>query len=144
MINAHERLYVPAGNSFGRVPGTTTARGGTEPRYSTGSLPVTSMIGTDAVSVTFGASTASRPMRTPSTTMQREPRNAPSSTITGRAPGGSRTPPMPTPPARCTSAPICALEPTVAPVSTIVFGPTHAPMFTYDGIRTTPGERYAP
>ena len=41
------------------------------------------MIGTDAVSETFGASTASRPMRTPSTTMQREPMNAPSSTITG-------------------------------------------------------------
>src|SRR5437868_6183399 len=30
------------------------------------------MIGTDAVRVTFGASTASRPMRTPSTTMHRE------------------------------------------------------------------------
>ena len=70
--------------------------------------------------------------------------NAPSSTITGRAPGGSRTPPIPTPPARCTSAPICAPEPTVAHVSTIVFGPTQAPMFTYDGISTTPRERNAP
>ena len=70
------------------------------------------------------------PMRTPSVTMQREPRNAPSSTITGRAFGGSSTPPMPTPPARCTSAPICAHEPTVAHVSTIVRGPTQAPMFT--------------
>ena len=29
MISAHERWYVPAGNSFGRVPGTTTERGGT-------------------------------------------------------------------------------------------------------------------
>ena len=29
MISAHDRWYVPAGNSFGRVPGTTTARGGT-------------------------------------------------------------------------------------------------------------------
>src|SRR3954465_3604203 len=102
------------------------------------------MIGTLAVSVTFGASTASRPTRTPSTTIEREPMNAPSSTITGRAPGGSSTPPIPTPPARCTSAPICAPEPTVAHVSTIVFGPTQAPMLTYDGIRTTPGDRYAP
>ncbi len=102
------------------------------------------MIGTDAVSETFGASTASRPMRTPSVTMQREPMNAPSSTITGRAPGGSSTPPMPTPPARWTSAPIWAPEPTVAQVSTIVFGPTQAPMFTYDGIRITPRERKEP
>src|ERR1700757_3648419 len=53
------------------------------------------MIGTLAVSVTFGASTASRPMRTPSTMMQREPMKAPSSTITGRAPAGSSTPPEP-------------------------------------------------
>src|SRR3954462_7143044 len=102
------------------------------------------MIGTDAVSVTLGAITASRPTWTPSTTTQREPRNAPSSTITGRAPGGSSTPPMPTPPARCTFAPICAPEPTVAHVSTIVPGPTPAPIFTYDGIITTPGERKAP
>src|SRR5580765_5531982 len=102
------------------------------------------MIGTEAVSDTFGASTASRPIRTPSVTMQREPRKAPSSTITGFAPGGSSTPPIPTPPARCTFAPICAPEPTVAHVSTIVFGPTHAPMFTYDGISTTPRERNDP
>src|SRR3954467_1585710 len=102
------------------------------------------MIGTEAVSVTFGAITASRPTRTPSTTMQREPRNAPSSTITGRAPGGSGPPPIPTPAARGTAAPICAPEPTVAQVSTIVFGPTHAPMFTYDGIRMTPRQRNAP
>src|SRR5919199_4850500 len=102
------------------------------------------MIGIEPVSVTLGASTASRPTRTPSTTMHREPRNAPSSTITGCEPGGSRTPPIPTPPARWTFAPICAPDPTVAHVSTIVFGPTHAPMFTYDGISTTPGDRYAP
>jgi hypothetical protein len=43
---------------------------------------------------------------------------------------GSSTPPIPTPPDRCTSAPICAQEPTVAHVSTIVFSPTQAPMFT--------------
>ena len=29
MISAHASWYVPAGNSFGRVPGTTTERGGT-------------------------------------------------------------------------------------------------------------------
>src|SRR6478736_3067819 len=102
------------------------------------------MTGTEPVSDTFGPSTAPAPTRTPSVRIAREPMNAPSSTITGRAPGGSSTPPMPTPPARCTSAPICAPEPTVAQVSTIVFGPTQAPMFTYDGINTTPGERYAP
>ena len=56
--------------------------------------------------------------------------NAPSSTITGLACGGSSTPPIPTPPERCTSAPIWAHEPTVAQVSTIVRGPTQAPMFT--------------
>src|SRR5260370_774278 len=68
------------------------------------------MIGTDAARGTFGASTASRPIRTPSVTMQREPRNAPSSTITGRAPGGPRTPPIPTPPARGSLAPVSAPE----------------------------------
>ncbi len=36
----------------------------------------------------------------------------------------------PTPPDRCTSAPICAHEPTVAQVSTIVPEPTHAPTLT--------------
>ena len=88
------------------------------------------MTGTEAVSTTFGPSTAPSPITTPSVTMQREPRDAPSSTITGRAFTGSSTPPMPTPPARCTSAPIWAHEPTVAHVSTIVLGPTQAPMFT--------------
>ena len=56
--------------------------------------------------------------------------NAPSSTITGAACTGSSTPPIPTPPERCTFAPICAQEPTVAHVSTMVPGPTHAPMLT--------------
>src|SRR5919199_551014 len=102
------------------------------------------MTGIDAPSVTCGPITASRPTTTPSTIAALEPTNAPSSTITGRAPGGSSTPPIPTPPARWTPAPICAPDPTVAHVSTIVFGPTHAPMFTYDGISTTPGDRYAP
>src|SRR6476661_4703651 len=102
------------------------------------------MIGTDDVSDTFGPTTAPAPTRTPSVRIAREPTNAPSSTMTGRAPGGSSTPPIPTPPARWTSAPICAPDPTVAQVSTIVFGPTHAPMLTYEGIRTTPGDRYDP
>src|SRR5213078_1444301 len=102
------------------------------------------MIGTLAVSDTFGPRTAPAPTRTPSVRMHREPMNAPSSTITGRAPAGSSTPPIPTPPARCTSAPIWAPDPTVAHVSTIVFGPTQAPMFTYDGIKITPGERNEP
>ena len=92
--------------------------------------PVTSMIGTDADSTTFGAITAPAPIRTPSTITAREPMKAPSSMITGAACGGSSTPPMPTPPARWTSAPICAQEPTVAHVSTIVRGPTQAPMLT--------------
>ena len=91
---------------------------------------MTSMIGTDDVNDTFGPSTAPAPTRTPSVRIAREPMNAPSSTMTGRAPGGSSTPPIPTPPARCTSAPICAPDPTVAQVSTIVRGPTHAPMLT--------------
>ena len=42
-----------------------------------------------------------------------------SSMITGFACTGSSTPPMPTPPERCTFLPICAQEPTVAQVSTI-------------------------
>ena len=102
------------------------------------------MIGTEAVRETFAESTAPAPTRTPSVTMQRDPMNAPSSTITGAAWGGSSTPPIPTPPARWTSAPIWAHEPTVAHVSTIVRGPTQAPMFTYPGISTTPSARYAP
>ena len=65
-------------------------------------------------------STAPRRTRAPSTTMQREPIIASSSTTTGTAFGGSSTPPMPTPPDRCTFLPIWAHEPTVAQVSTIV------------------------
>ena len=47
-----------------------------------------------------------------------------SSMITGPAWTGSSTPPMPTPPDRCTFAPIWAQEPTVAQVSTMVPRPT--------------------
>ena len=91
---------------------------------------MTSITGTLPVRTTPGAITASRPIRMPSTSTTREPMNAPSSTITGAACTGSSTPPIPTPPDRWTFAPICAHEPTVAHVSTMVPGPTHAPMFT--------------
>ena len=76
--------------------------------------------------------------------MQREPIIVSSPIMTGAACGGSSTPPIPTPPERWTRSPICAHEPTVAQVSTIVSAPTRAPMFTYDGIITTPGARWAP
>src|SRR4051794_12202842 len=76
----------------------TMARGGTSPRSSTGFLARTSMIGVEAVSTTLAPRTASRPTRTPSTTMQREPTKAPSSMITGLAWSGSGTPPGPAPP----------------------------------------------
>src|SRR5919199_975680 len=98
----------------------------------------------EAVSVTFAPSTASSSTNTPSTTMQREPMNAPSSMITGDALGGSNTPPNPTPPERWTFLPTCAHEPTVAQVSTMVPAPTQAPMFTYPGMTTTPFSRKAP
>ena len=70
--------------------------------------------------------------------------NAPSSTTTGRAEGGSRTPPIPTPPERWTPRPIWAHEPTVAQVSTMVPLPTQAPILTKPGITTTPGSQNAP
>ena len=57
---------------------------------------------------------------TPSTTSERAPMKQLSSMIVGLACSGSSTPPMPTPPDRCTFLPICAHEPTVAQVSTIV------------------------
>ena len=75
-------------------------------------------------------STVPAPTRAPSTTMQRLPIMQSSSMITGAAWGGSSTPPMPTPPARCTLSPIWAHEPTVAHVSTIELAPTRAPMLT--------------
>ena len=56
------------------------------------------MTGIDADSTTFGAMTAPSPTTTPSTITARDPTNAPSSTMTGRACGGSSTPPIPTPP----------------------------------------------
>ena len=44
----------------------------------------------------------------------------PSSMIVGPACIGSKTPPMPTPPDRCTLRPICAQDPTVAQPSTML------------------------
>ena len=76
--------------------------------------------------------------------MQRLPMKQSSSTMLGRAPGGSSTPPIPTPPARCTFSPTWAQEPTVAQVSTMVPFPTRAPMFTKPGITTAPGATWAP
>ena len=88
----------PLGNDLGRVPGITTEFSGTIPLYSFGSSPVTSIIGVVAVIVTFAPMTAPFSIYTPSTMIDLEPINAPSSIITGIALGGSKTPPIPTPP----------------------------------------------
>ena len=130
MISAQGTWKVPAGKGLGPGAGMTTERAGTRPRSTTGCGPVTSTIGVDAVRTTFAPRTASLSTRTPSTTMQREPIKAPSSMITGLAWGGSSTPPMPTPPAKCTPRPIWAQLPTVAQVSTIEPLPTYAPRLT--------------
>ena len=66
------------------------------------------------------ASTAPCSTMTPSTTSLRAPMKQLSSMMTGSACNGSSTPPMPTPPERWQFLPICAQEPTVAQVSTIV------------------------
>jgi len=70
------------------------------------------------------ASTEPSPTTTPSTTSERAPTKQLSSMMVGLACSGSSTPPMPTPPDRCTFLPIWAHEPTVAQVSTIVPLPT--------------------
>src|SRR5471032_2208052 len=57
---------------------------------------------------------------TPSTISERAPMKQSSSMMVGEACNGSSTPPMPTPPDKCTFLPICAQEPTVAQVSTMV------------------------
>ena len=66
------------------------------------------------------ASTEPSPTITPSTTSERAPMKQSSSMMVGEACSGSSTPPMPTPPDRCTFLPICAQEPTVDQVSTMV------------------------
>ncbi len=88
------------------------------------------MTGMPGLRMTPSASTAPSPTRAPWVTMHRLEMLASSPTMTGAALGGSSTPPMPTPPARWTRAPICAHEPTVAQVSTMVSAPTRAPMLT--------------
>src|ERR1700712_5494761 len=120
MINAQPTPYSPAANFLLYVPGITTLLDGTRPLYSTGSAPLTSIILVDLVSTTFAPSTASFSTSTPSTTIQRLPTKHPSSIITGLACNGSSTPPIPTPPLKCTPLPICAQLPTVAQVSTML------------------------
>ena len=84
----------------------TTLRGGTRPRCSTGSGPVTSRMAVDAVSTTPAPMTASRPTRMPSTMTAREPtKHAVLDDDRLRALGGSSTPPMPTPPGKVAVAP---------------------------------------
>ncbi len=67
-----------------------------------------------------------------------------SSMMVGLACSGSSTPPMPTPPDRWQCLPICAHEPTVAQVSTMVPSPTYAPMLVKLGISTTSRPKWAP
>src|SRR3546814_11997137 len=82
-------------------------------------------------------STEPLPTRTPSTTSDRAPIKQSSSIMTGSACKGSSTPPMPTPPDKCTFLPIWAQLPTVTQVSTMVPSSTKAPMLTKLGISPT-------
>ena len=66
-ISAQATGTCPAGNSFWRMPGSTTVRGGTSPRYSTGSGPGDVDDRDRRRQETFGAITAPAPIRTPST-----------------------------------------------------------------------------
>ena len=111
------------------VPGITTAPEGTRPRCSIVSEPVTSITGVFPVSTTPAPSTAFAPTRT----LDHDAPRADERAVLDHDRRGLERfehSPIPTPPARCTPAPIWAHEPTVAHVSTIVSGPTHAPMFT--------------
>ena len=84
-------------------------------------LPVSrSMILVDWPMNTPMEMTEPSPTITPSTTSERAPMKQLSSMMVGPACIGSSTPPMPTPPERCTFLPIWAQEPTVTQVSTIV------------------------
>ena len=105
---------------------TTAARRHAPPRRRSRA----SITGMPGLRITPSPSTQPSPTRAPCVTMQRLPIVQSSPMITGAACGGSSTPPMPTPPERCTRSPICAHDPTVAQVSTIVSAPTRAPMFT--------------
>ena len=106
IISAHGTPYTPARNSLLYVPGITTERAGTIPLYSLGLLPFTSIIFVEAVSTTLAPSTASFSILIPSTTIYLDPIKASSSIITGDACTGSNTPPIPTPPDKCTFLPI--------------------------------------
>ena len=112
IINAQGMPKLPAGNVLLVVPGITTDFGGIYPLYSLGWSPLTSIIFVLPVMVTLAPITASSPTWTPSTKMARDPINAWSSTTTGCAWSGSRTPPIPTPPLKWTCCPIWAQEPT--------------------------------
>ena len=81
---------------------------------------IVTLASVEPVMTVFEPSTASRQTCAPSTTIEREPMKQLSSIMTGAACTGSNTPPIPTPPLRCTFFPIWAHEPTVAQVSTIV------------------------
>ena len=94
------------------------------------------------VRMTPAAMTAPVLTSTPSRSAAWAPTKTSSSTITGRRPGGSRTPPIWTPAERWTRAPIWAHEPTRTCESTMVPSPTQAPTLTYEGgMIVTPGAR---
>ena len=78
------------------------------------------MIRVDAPMKTPMESTEPSRTTTPSATSERAPMKQLSSMITGPACSGSSTPPMPAPPEMWQFLPICAQEPTVAQVSTMV------------------------
>src|SRR5580692_968362 len=134
----HGMPYSPPTNWRIRVPPTQTDQAGASPGVS--SAPVsTSMTWVVLVRIEPAPSTAPSRTRAPSTTIDREPIMHSSSTPTGTAFCGSRTPPTPTPPERWTFFPIWAQDPTVAQVSTIVPSSTYAPTLTNEGIKTVPG-----
>src|SRR5580704_856641 len=143
MTSTQGKKNSPPGNSRRRDAPTATLQGGTTPRPSSSPVAasITGMLG---FRITPSARTAPAPTRAPWVTMHRLPMLASSPTITGVALGGSSTPPIPTPPARCTRAPICAHDATVAQVSTMEPAPTRAPMLTYEGMSTTPRPRNEP
>src|SRR4051812_17183457 len=125
-MTAQYKLQRPSDE--GSEPDTTTEPAGTRP-YSTSPVSrryilVLAPMNTP-IEITLPSSTI-----TPSTISERAPMKQLSSIMVGLACKGSSTPPMPTPPERCTFLPICAHEPTVTQVSTIVPSSTYAPMFT--------------
>ena len=127
--STHGRPNSPPGYVRARVAEMATHQSGTMPRES--STPVSASItGMEPVRMHPAPNTTPLPTRAPSATMQRDPIIVSSPTNTGAACAGSSTPPIPTPPDRWTRSPICAHEPTVAHVSTIVSAPTYAPMLT--------------